>query len=170
VTKPAETVDPTKKTSLFGSSVTPAGDNNQKFGLFGATKPAEGGDVQKPASLFGGGGLSGGLFGSAPAIATGGTSLFGGKPPASGGLFGGTPATGTGSLFGNANAGSNLFKFPATEKKEEDEDEDELEEGEKSPPIYADNDNIEFKGAGAQTMKPSPYTKLFEVSPLRLSH
>lgn len=83
-------------------------------------------------------------------------------------MFGGSgaPAAG-GGLFSNANAGSNLFggaSKPAEAKNEDDDDDDEEEEGEKSPPIYADSTKIEFKGAGAQNIKPSPYTKVFEVS------
>lgn len=81
-------------------------------------------------------------------------------------MFGGSgaPAAG-GGLFSNANAGSNLFggaSKPAEAKNEDDDDDDEEEEGEKSPPIYADSTKIEFKGAGAQNIKPSPYTKVFE--------
>lgn len=79
--------------------------------------------------------------------------MFGGGAPASGGLF------------SNANAGSNLFGAPKpAETKNDEDDDDEEEEGEKSPPIYADSTKIEFKGAGAQNIQPSPYTKLFEVS------
>lgn len=66
-------------------------------------------------------------------------------------------------MFGGANNGPSLFNFTAPPKKDEDEkDDDEEEEGEKSPPIYADTTKVEFKGAGAQTIKPSPYTKLFD--------
>ena len=72
------------------------------------------------------------------------------------------------SLFGSANAGPALFKFtapPASSKDDDDEDGDEQDEGEKSPPIYAsDTAKVDFKGAGAQHIQPSPYTKLFEVS------
>ena len=71
-------------------------------------------------------------------------------------------------MFGGANTGPSLFKFTAppasASKDDDDEDGDDREEGEKSPPIYADTTKVDFKGAGAQNIKPSPYTKLFEVS------
>ena len=123
----------------------------------------------KTTSLFGGAAPAGGsLFGGGAPAASGATGLFGSKPPTGGMLFGNPTTTGT-TLFGGANAGPGLFKFtappPAAAKKDDDDDGDELEEGEKSPPIYAsDTTKVEFKGAGAQTIKPSPYTKLFEVS------
>ena len=164
--------DPAKKNSLFGNPI-PAPAGGQKFGLFGQ-KPADSTDAAaKPATsgLFGSGPAkpATSLFGAPPA--SGG--LFGNAPPASGSLFGAPAAAGSGSLFGNANAGSTLFKFGdnkvtkadnAAGNKSDDDDGDE-EEGEKSPPIYADSTTkVEFKGAGAQAIQPSPYTKLFEVS------
>ena len=108
------------------------------------------------------------LFGAPPAS---GGGLFGSQPPASGSLFGSGAATTGGSLFGNANAGPTLFKFGSGDNKATDanksgdDDDDAEEEGEKSPPIYADSTTkVEFKGAGAQTIQPSPYTKVFDVS------
>jgi len=157
-----------KPTSLFGGNPTAGTDGNQKFGLFfGKTASAADADAAKPeekkAGLFGAP-PAGGLFGNT-APATGG-GLFGSGPPAGGSLFGKptNAAPGT-SLFGGANNGPSLFNFTAPPKKDEDEkDDEEEEEGEKSPPIYADTTKVEFKGAGALTIKPSPYTKLFDVS------
>jgi len=162
--KPPE-ADPTKKGSLFGGAPVSV-DAGQKFGLFGATKPVDG-KAEEPKSLFGGS-KSTNLFGSGPLPA--GTSLFG-KPPAGGSLFGAVPSGG--GLFSNASQGPSLFAqqsstaaaFNKSKEDEGDSDDGEEQEGEKSPPIYADSTTkIEFKGAGAQTIQPSPYTKLFEVS------
>ena len=160
---------------MFGNPI-PAPAGGQKFGLFGqsaAAKPADTTDAAaKPSGLFGSGPAkpASSLFG---ASAPGG--LFGNAPPASGGLFGAPAASGSGSLFGNANSGPSIFKFggdnnakAADNNKSDDDENDAEEEGEKSPPIYADSTTkVEFKGAGAQTIQPSPYTKLFEVSKIR---
>ena len=153
----SESVDPAKKTGLFGGNPTTIGGNgNQKFGLFsGAQKsePEKKPEEVKTTSLFGGSApASGCLFGgSAGAGANGATGLFG-KPPVGGALFGNPTnvASGT-SLFGGAAAGSGLFKFTAPPPaKKEEENEDEVEEGEKSPPIYGDDTTkVEYKGAGA---------------------
>ena len=141
---------PAKPGSLFGGNpVTASTDSNQKFGLF--NKSAEEKPEEKKAGLFGAPAVpaTGSIFGN-PAPAGG---LFGAaaKPPASGSLFGGVPAGG--SLFGNAKTGPSIFSFSgstAPKKEEEDDEGDELEEGEKSPPIYAsDTTKVEFKGAGA---------------------
>ena len=123
----------------------------QKFGLFGASNSGQ----AKPAgSLFGGTApapASGSLFGGAPSTAP--TGLFGNKPPTGGSLFGQPPASG--SLFSNAAAGPTLFKFsqpPAAKDAAEGDsgDDDDAEEGEKSPPIYADSTTkVNFVG-GAQ--------------------
>lgn len=146
---------PTKPGSLFGGNpVASSTDSNQKFGLFNKGAETKAADVSaKPEEK------KAGLFGSTPAPAAG-QSIFGApapagglfgaaKPPASGSLFGGVPAGG--SLFGNAKTGPSIFAFGGSTapKKEEDDDEDEVEEGEKSPPSYADTTNVEFKGAGA---------------------
>lgn len=148
-------------------------ESGQKFGLFGATKPSDG-KAEEPkvvSTLFGGGaGMTKNLFGGSMAS---GSGLFGAKPPTGGSLFGSTPIAPGGSLFSNASQGSSLFGFAgssttaaAAKKDDEGESDDDAEqEGEKSPPIYADSTTkIEFKGAGAQMIQPSPYTKLFEVS------
>lgn len=176
-TMKAQESDPAKKGSLFGGNPAPTGnDANQKFGLFfGAKKPdapaataaTDAGAEKKTTSLFGGSSAPStgpGLFG-APA---GSTGLFGAKPSTTGSLFGAPPA---GGLFGTANSGPTLFSFaqPQAAKKDNDggegeDDDDAEEEGEKSPPIYADTTKVEFKGAGALAIQPSPYTRLFEVS------
>jgi len=93
------------------------------------------------------------LFGGAPP--TGG--LFGAKPPAAGSLFGGAGAPATGGLFSNANKGPSLFSFgggaptaPLKTSVDQESDGEVENEGEKSPPIYADSTTkVDFKGAGA---------------------
>ena len=107
------------------------------------------------------------LFGGAPPVG----GLFGAKPPTTGSLFGGAGAPATGGLFSNANKGPSLFSFgggaaaPLKTSVDEESDGEVENEGEKSPPIYADSTTkVDFKGAGAQAIQPSPYTKLFEVS------
>lgn len=51
---------------------------------------------------------------------------------------------------------------PAMKGGQESGDDDEEQDGEKSPPIYADSSKVEFKGAGVQAIQPSPYKKLFD--------
>jgi hypothetical protein len=105
---------------------------------------------------------SGGLFGGKPlaepkkeepAPEEKKTSLFGGPIKTAGSLFGGLPA---GGLFGAAASSSvfqtsTLFASKPADNEQNSETEEE-NEGEKSPPTYADPDKVEFKATFGQSV------------------